>query len=457
MSFTPVYIPVGVPTFHLESAQDQFERSVKLLRSVDGNFVVPGEMLLSLDKLRGYMQGLQPDLIVFQNLTFANAAYMSEVLRRFDCPVLLWTLREPVIDGGRLRLNSLTGAYSAANTLRAFGDRPFSYVFGAPEEKETVQAVRASVAAARVKKNMRSLRLAAVGHTPQGFGFGRALDSELMSTFGVELEAIEARELIDEAKKLTDAELASAVADTEKATTGLDRMPENNILDHARLLNAYRSYVKSHNIGALASRCWPDFFTAFGTPVCTVLSMLNDEGVAAACEADIYGALSMWIGMQLSGEPVFFGDPVSLDEGENTVTFWHCGAAACSLARHDTGAIVGVHPNRKIGPAMDFGCEAFPEATIFRIGREPDGSFRFFIAEGEALDKPKQFIGTSIVVRTFCDSRGMVEQSVRDGFEPHFVVIKGLHARTLETLAQMYGFEVYRYTADADFYSGNDQ
>ena len=445
MSFTPVYIPVGVPTFHLESAQDQFERSIKLLRGIDESFVVPEEMLLSIDKLRAYLEGLQPDLIVFQNLTFANAAYMSEVLRRFNCPMLLWTLREPVIDGGRLRLNSLTGAYSAANTLRAFDNRPFTYVFGAPEEEKTVRTVKAAVAAARIKKEMRGLKMAAVGHTPQGFGFGRALDSELMSVFGVELEAIEARELIDEAKKLADAELAAAVAETEKATAGLDKTPEHNVLDHARLLNAYRDYVKKNNIGALASRCWPDFFTAFGTPVCTVLSMLNDEGVAAACEADIYGALSMWIGMKLSGEPVFFGDPVSLDEGENTVTFWHCGAAACSLARRDTGAVVGVHPNRKIGPAMDFGCEAFPEATIFRVGREPDGSFRFFIAEGEALDKPKQFIGTSIVVKTECDSRALVEQSVLDGFEPHFVVIKGLHGDTLETLAQQFGFEVCRY------------
>ena len=445
MSFTPVYVPVGVPTFHLESAQDQFERSVKLLKSTDESFVVPEEMLLSIDKLRAYLEGVQPDLIVFQNLTFANAAYMSEVLRRFNCPMLLWTLREPVIDGGRLRLNSLTGAYSAANALRAFDNRPFTYVFGAPEEEKTVKAVKAAVAASRIKKEMRSLKMAAVGHTPQGFGFGRALDSELMNTFGVELEAIEARELIDEAKKLAEAELAAAVTETEKATAGLDKTPEHNVLDHARLLNAYRTYVRNNNIGALASRCWPDFFTAFGTPVCTVLSMLNDEGVAAACESDIYGALSMWIGMKLSGEPVFFGDPVSLDEGENTVTFWHCGAAACSLARHDTGAVVGVHPNRKIGPAMDFGCEAFPEATIFRVGREPDGSFRFFIAEGEALDKPKQFIGTSIVVKTECDSRSLVEQSVLDGFEPHFVVIKGLHGDTLETLAQQFGFEVYRY------------
>ena len=445
MRFCPVYVPVGVPTFHLESAQDQFERSVKLLRGLDENFAVPDKMLLSLDDLRAYLEPLQPDLIVFQNLTFANAAYMSEVLRRFDCPLLLWTLREPVIDGGRLRLNSLTGAYSAANTLRAFDDRPFSYVFGAPEEEEVVRAAKAAVEAARLKKAMRSLRMSAVGHTPQGFGFGRALDSELMSVFGVELEAIEARELIDAAKGYTDEECAEYLEKSAASTRGLDQTPERNRLDHARLLKAYSEYVRGHGIGALASRCWPDFFTAFGTPVCTVLSMLNDEGVAAACEADVYGALSMWIGMQLTGEPVFFGDPVSLDEAENTITFWHCGAAACSLARKDTGAAVGVHPNRRIGPAMDFGCEAFPEATVFRIGREPDGGFRFFITEGEALDKPKQFIGTSIVVKTDSDSRAVVEQSVLDGFEPHFVVLKGRHAGTLSALADMFGFPVYRY------------
>jgi L-fucose isomerase-like protein len=176
-----------------------------------------------------------------------------------------------------------------------------------------------------------------------------------------------------------------------------------------------------------------------------VLSLLNDDGVAAACEADMGGALSMWISMQLSHSPVFFGDPVSLDEGENTITYWHCGAAACSLARKDTGATVGVHPNRKIGPAMDFGCEAFPEATVFRIGREPDGTYRFFLFEGAALDKPKQFIGTSIVVKTDSDSRSVVEQSVLDGFEPHFVVMKGRHGDTLEALAEFFGFEVYNY------------
>jgi L-fucose isomerase-like protein len=443
--FIPVYVPVGVPTFHMESAQDAFECSCTALKAIDSAFVCPEEKLLSLDALREYLEPLSPDLIVFQNLTFANAAYMAEVLRHTCCPVVLWTLREPVIDGGRLRLNSLTGAYSAANTLRAFSDRPFVYAFGAPEEARVQDVLKAAVAAARLKHDMRSLKLAAVGHTPQGFGFGRALDGELMDAFGVELEAIEARELIDRAKGYADEECRPYLEKTAAMTCGFEQTPEKNRLDHARLYKAYSDYVRTSGVGALASRCWPDFFTAYGTPVCAVLSLLNDDGVAAACEADVYGALSMWVGMQLSGRPAFFGDPVSLDESENTLTFWHCGAAACALARKDTGAAIGVHPNRKIGPAMDFGCAAIPAVTVFRIGREPDGSFRFFIAEGEALDKPKQFIGTSIVVRTDTPSRNLVEDSVRAGFEPHFAVIPGRHGATLEALATFMGFPVYRY------------
>ena len=152
MPFQALYVPVGVPTFHMESAADQFERSKKLLRSIEPDFVCPEEMLLSVDALRAFLEGRSPDLVVFQNLTFANAAYMAELLRRYEGPVLLWTLREPVIDGGRLRLNSLTGAYSAANTLRAFGGRPFAYAFGAPEEESVAAAVKAVTAAAKLKR-----------------------------------------------------------------------------------------------------------------------------------------------------------------------------------------------------------------------------------------------------------------------------------------------------------------
>lgn len=443
--FQIAYVPIGVPTFHLESAQKEFDKSVALIKSLTDACVFPKEMLLSIDLLDAFLEECQPDLVILQNITFANAAYASEVLKKLDCPILLWTLREPVIDGGRLRLNSLTGAYSAANAIKAFRKEPLNYIFGSPEEEEVRAKVGATIRAAKLKYDMRHLTVAAVGHTPQGFGFGRALDLEMLENFGASLESIEARELIDIAKGYSDEDVKDYLADAGERMCGLENTPEQNRKDFARLYRAYKEYVTDHHVGALASRCWPDFFTAFGTPVCAVLAMLNDLGVAASCEADTYGALSMYLGMQLTQQATFFGDPVSMDDKENTITFWHCGTAACSLAREDTGAKVDVHCNRKIGPTLDFGCKPCKEVTIFRIGKDSDGDFRFFIAGGEALDKPKQFNGTSLVVKTNADAKTIVYESVEAGWEPHFVVAYGNVAAELEILAGMLNMEVQRY------------
>lgn len=445
MAFQVAYVPIGVGTFHLESAQEQFDRSVEMLKGLSADCAVPDKMLLTIEDLDAYLETVDPDLIVLQNVTFANAAYASEVLRRTSCPIVLWTLREPVIDGTRLRLNSLTGAYSAGNAIAAFrGPNSFEYVFGAPDEEDVVLEVGAAIRAAKVRYDLKRLKMLAIGHTPQGFGFGRALDAEMMSTFGVTLESIEARELINKAKAYGVDDITEELEEARNVIVGLDDIPENNVIDFARLYKAYKSYIGANKIGAVCSRCWPDFFTDFGTPVCSVLSLLNANGISASCESDSYGALSMFIGSRLTGTACFFGDPVSLDEHEGSVTFWHCGMAACSLARKDTGAQAAVHPNRKIGPVMDFGCEPCERVTVFRVGRKPDGSFRFFIAEGEALDKPRQFYGTSAVVRTDRDAKELVCSTVEEGWEPHFVVAYGNVASELEKLGRMLGVEVCR-------------
>ncbi|MGN0444731.1 MAG: fucose isomerase [Acutalibacteraceae bacterium] len=435
-----IYLPVGVPTFHLESAQAEFEKSVKLLKETDENILVPDEMLLSIDKLEAFIRDKNPALVIVQNVTFANGEYIAQVLRKFDCHVLLWTLREPVIDGGRLRLNSLTGAFSAANMLQSFG-RSFTYVFGSPDEQSVKEKISAAIKAVKTREELKNLNLLQVGHTPAGFGFGRALDSEIMTVFGARLVSIESRELIDKAKGFSDDEVIPYIERAEKSIVCLDSIPQKNIFDFARLFKAYDEYIKENNIGALSSRCWPDFFTSFGTPVCAVLSLLNDSGVAAACEADTYGALSMFMAMKLTGKAVFFGDPVSLDEKENTITFWHCGMAPCSLARKDTGAVCGVHCNRKIGPTLDFGCQAESKITILRIGKNASGKFRIFLAGGQALDEPKQFDGTSIVVKTEKPSFEIVERAVKEGWEPHFVVAMGDIKEEIKVLADMLSIE----------------
>ncbi|MGL5351674.1 MAG: hypothetical protein ACRDA0_14110 [Cetobacterium sp.] len=445
MSFKVVYVPIGVPTFHLESAQDQFEKSVKMIEGLTNSGIYPDAPLLTIDDLKKYLHGLKADLIILQNTTFANSAYASEVLKKFDCPILLWTLREPVIDGGRLRLNSLTGAYSAGNLFHHLGREKFGYVFGSPEEAEVISTTKAYIEAAKLKKSLKSLNMASIGHTPQGFGFGRALDAELLKNFGINLLSVEARELMSKARELKDEELIEVLEEAKQKMVGLMELPENNVKDFARIYKAYKDFIEANNVKAIASRCWPDFFIEFKTPVCGALGLLNDNLIAAACESDLMGALSMYMGVELTKKAVFFGDPVSLDETKNTVTFWHCGMAACSLANKSKGAETGVHPNRKIGPTMEFGCKGADEVTIFRVGRKPNGEFRFFIASGEALDEPKQFLGASVVVKTDSKALELVKNSVKDGWEPHFVVVYGNVAKELEVLAELLNLEVCKY------------
>ncbi len=420
--FKALYIPIGVPTFHKESIDEQFNLSVELMNKIAKDIECPETPLLTIPDLLAFIEDKECDLIILQNNAFANSEYTAEILRRIDADVLLWTLQEPVIDGGRLRLNSLTGAYSAGNLMHHLGKENFEYIWGSPSDEEVQRKIKAVVAAARIKKELRSVTLASIGHTPQGFGFGRGNDAEISRYFGMKHIAVEVRELIQKAKNLSDEDCAEYLKEAEDKMVNLKGTPEKNVNDFVRLYKAYSDFIKENNIAAISSRCWPDFFVDFGTPVCAVLGLLNDNGVSASCEADAYGAISMLIGMKLSRESVFFGDPVSLDKSENTVTFWHCGTAACSLAHPSKGAQVGVHPNRKIGPTMEFGCKPSKEATVFRIGRKPDGSIRFFVATGEILDKEQQFLGTSLVFKSETSSIDLVSQSVKDGWEPHFIV-----------------------------------
>ncbi len=442
--FSVAYVPIGVPTFHLESAEIEFEKSKKLLSSLTDNCVFPEKMLLDIPSLESFLEQLNPSLIVVQNITFANAAYITEVLKRFSTvPVVLWTLKEPVVDGGRLRLNSLTGAYSAANTLHAFGRSNFNYIFGSPEEKDVEDFLTACISAVKLKEKLHGAKIAAVGQTPQGFGFGRELDSRLAAEFGINLVSVEARELIDIAKSYDNSEINEYLEKAKSAICGLDSIDEKNVLDFAKLYKAYDCFVKENNIAALSSRCWPDFFTAYGTPVCAVLSIISNMGVPCSCEADVLGSVTMLLAAEFSQQAVFFGDPVSMDEKENTITYWHCGSGACSLASKNANA--DVHCNRKIGPTLDFSCKPSDSVTVLRIGRKADGALRIFLTTGSAPDVAKQFIGTSIVVKTSTNAKAVIDNSVQDGWEPHFVVAYGDLSQKVKIFTKMMNIELCEY------------
>ncbi|MCK7487163.1 MAG: hypothetical protein MZU97_17855 [Bacillus subtilis] len=204
----------------MESAQFAFEQSKSLILSIEPDAIVPNEMLLSIQKLVDFVEPTNPDLIIVQNVTFANSQYMTEVLKRFTAPILLWTLREPVIDGGRLRLNSLTGAFSAGFAHYQMREETLFYLFGAPAEPRVQKRLKQSIAVTKLIHSMKNMNLLMVGHTPQGFGFGRALDLDMAQTFGVNVLAIESRELTKIAREYSLQDVESGTPNRQRKNGG---------------------------------------------------------------------------------------------------------------------------------------------------------------------------------------------------------------------------------------------
>ena len=433
----------------MPDATENFEKSCRLLDGLVENLQRPQDMLTSPEMLSDYLTTVDaPDLIIYQCTTFIGGDFVTEITRRFTCPVVVWALREPSIDGGRLKLNSLTGAFSAANSLYMQGierDPPplpdnrghaYRFIYGGADEPSVVLSFKQILNALETTRKLQDLVVGVVGTQPDGFGFGDMDEAMLAGKLGVKMVLVETENLMKEALEYAPEAFNDSLAELKERTKGWESLPAENIEKHARLRTAYKDFVDKNGIKALASRCWPDFFTGYGVPVCSVLSFLNDCGVATSCETDIGGAISMFIGSSLTGGASYFGDPVAIDENCDAIVFWHCGAGAPSLARGKDGVRVGVHPNRKIGPTMEFGLKG-GVATVLRLGKSREG-LRLMAMRGEALDEPQKFWGTSL---TFKPTTGTPQEKVTalvtDGWEPHYVVVYG---DIMEELRLMCGF-----------------
>ena len=79
MKFQVVYVPIGVGTYEMVTAHEQFDKSISLLKSVYEDVLVPNDILLTVDAVAEYLSDKNPDLVILQNITFANAACQRSI------------------------------------------------------------------------------------------------------------------------------------------------------------------------------------------------------------------------------------------------------------------------------------------------------------------------------------------------------------------------------------------
>ena len=176
---------------------------------------------------------------------------------------------------------------------------------------------------------------------------------------------------------------------------------ELTLLDWAENNKGARDYV------VFANKCWPAFPKEFGFEPCYVNSRLASKGIPVACEVDIYGALSEYIGTCVTGAPVTLLDinnSVPADmyaseiKGKYSYTLrdvfmgFHCGNTP--LCRLKAGGIkYQLIQNRLLEDKKepDFtrgtleGDIAPGDITFFRLQSAADATFHAYVAEGEVL------------------------------------------------------------------------
>jgi L-fucose isomerase-like protein len=173
-----------------------------------------------------------------------------------------------------------------------------------------------------------------------------------------------------------------------------------------------------------------------------VLAALAENGLVAACEADVHGAVTMKALHHITGTPPFLADLVSMDRHKDSIVLWHCGNAAFSLAANPSERKAGVHSNRKIGPTAVFPLKP-GLVTLARLSYSA-GKYRLLILEGEALDSPLMFMGNTAEVRPDSGAQKLLDTIIYGGFEHHTVMTYGRHADILTEWARLIGLEVVR-------------
>ena len=323
---------------------------------------------------------------------------------------------------------------------------------------------------ARAVIGVKNLKLITFGPRPQDF-FACNAPIKGLYELGVEIEENSELDLLVSYKAHAGdpripaicADMAKEMGEGKYYADLNERMAqfELTLLDWAEQHKGARKYV------AFADKCWPAFPSQFGFEPCYVNSRLVSRGIPVACEVDIYGALSEYIGMCVSGDTVTLLDinnsvPQSMFDEKiqgrynaytltDTFMGFHCGnTPACKmcadravkyqLIQHRVLEPAGSEPDISRGTLE--GDIAPSDITFYRLQCDSQGVLRAYIAQGEVLDVPTGSFG----------GIGVFAIPEMGRFYRHVLIQKGYphHGAVAFSHVGKYLFEVFKFLGVGD-------
>ena len=342
------------------------------------------------------------------------------IARKFDGPVMYAAAAEGDGDLINGRGDAYCGMLNCSYNLGMRKIRAYipEYPVGAAEE--IADMIRQFVPIARAIVGIGKLKVITFGPRPQDF-FACNAPIRGLYELGVEIEENSELDLLVAYKAHeNDPRIPEVAADMVREMGEgryypdlCERMAqfELTLLDWAEGHKGAREYV------VFADKCWPAFPEAFGFEPCYVNSRLASRGIPVACEVDIYGALSEYIGACVTNDAVTLLDinnsvPKYLYDEDiagkfdykltDTFMGFHCGnTPACKMCE-SRAVKYQLIQHRLLEPAdsePDFtrgtleGDIAASDITFYRLQCDSEGILRAYVAEGEILPVPTRSFG----------------------------------------------------------------
>ena len=361
-------------------------------------------------------------------------AFLAETVR---VPMILWAPYElPFEKDTRLYANALCAMTMNAAALHRLGAVCHT-VYGGLEDERACDKARQLILAYHTIKAMNHTSLGLLGYRPTAF-YNCAFDEALIRrTFGVKIEETDLKAVFD---KMAEIPKQDCQEEMERIQTAYDvKLPEGHLENHARLYLALKEVMGQQGYDFGVIKCWPEMGNLYATP-CAVLGRLADEGVHIGCEGDVDAELAQIAQHYLTGLPTFITDMIHIDEDANTMTFWHCGNAAPSLANPKYELWMRNHPLAGQGSAF-WGALKPGAVTIARFCNL-GGAYKLFLMRGEALDQDRYTRGIMASVKVKRPVRQVIEQIIEEGIPHHYSLVWTDVAAELKQVCQLLGIPV---------------
>lgn len=320
---------------------------------------------------------------------------------------------------------------------------------------------------ARAMLALKDLKIIKFGPRPSSY-FAACAPEYPLQGLGVELDEYSEMELYNSFEKHTGDQRIESVVTAMREELGEEHSPLFSFAQYEITINDWiRTHKGNRKYVAMTSTCWPAFPVNFGFVPCYVNSRLTDAGIPVACEVDVYGALSEYIGQCVSGETVTilnYNNDIPADWYEKHVqgkTFngksyqksdlflgYHCGVTGCSKLK---GGSLQPHfvNNQLIGPEKSQGTLHGQlrdgPVTLFRIQADAEGRLKAYTVEGQILPERLDTYGGQGVIAVPEMERFYRHILLEQHYPNHFVLVSGHCGSILRALLYQLGIEDIEY------------